>query len=269
MTSSGEYALLYEGDSQEGLTSSFDNEQGEALNHNWPKRARDFTAWRTTYYTIALLFSIILLISLSTISSFPINPYLPLNRGRSWSPADDVLDYELVQIDGIGTYGRSTYAGPPSPEQDAAWDDLVRPSFFRASLEDMENAGESIDDAVKIADGGYVAELGVYHELHCLRHLRFYLYREHYYPNLTATQEEYIHIHLDHCLESLRKAVMCHGNSALYSFRWHGDDGPRASVKSNARSVCVKWDSIEAWSYSRMLPYNYPLQWSGSPDGLA
>lgn len=32
----------------------------------------------------------------------------------------------------------------------------------------MERAGESIDDAVKIADGGYVAELGVYHELHCL-----------------------------------------------------------------------------------------------------
>ncbi|KAI1196093.1 hypothetical protein F5X97DRAFT_325892 [Nemania serpens] len=195
-----------------------------------------------------------------------IHPYLRLSRGRSWSPANHVLDYKLDQIDGIGTYGHSKYAGPPSPEQDAEWDKLVR---RKASLKEMERAGESIDDAVKIADGGYVAELGVYHELHCIRHLRFYLYRDHYYPNLTTSQEEYLHVHLDHCLESLRKAVMCHGNSALYSFKWHGDDGPRAAVKSNAKSVCVKWDSIEAWSSSRMLPYNYPLQWSGSPDGLA
>ncbi|RYC53952.1 hypothetical protein CHU98_g12255 [Xylaria longipes] len=248
MSYSGEYTLLYEGDNQAGLTSPSDNEQGEALNRKWPKKARGFTAWRTTYYTIAILFSIILLISLSGMAFSRVNPYITLNRGRSWSPANHVLDYELVQIDGIGAYGHSTYAGPPSPEQDAAWDDLVR---RKASLEDMEHAGESIDDAVKIADGG------------------FYLYRDHYYPNLTTTQEEYLHVHLDHCLESLRKAVMCHGNIALYSFRWHGDDGPRASVKSNATSVCVKWDSIEAWSYSRTLPYNYPLQWSGSPDGLA
>ncbi|KAI1116760.1 hypothetical protein F5Y14DRAFT_32369 [Nemania sp. NC0429] len=269
MSPSEEYRLLHEGEDQAGLTNKFDNEQDEALNRRWSKKSRDSTAWRTTFYTIAFLFSNILLILLSGMAFSRMDPYLRLNRRRSWSPANDVLDYQLDQIDGIGAYGPSSYAGPPSPEQDAAWDKLVRPSFFRASREDMEHAGESIDDAVKIADGGYVAELGVYHELHCLRHLRFYLYRNHYYPNLTSSQEEYLHVHLDHCLESLRKAVMCHANTGLYSFKWHGDDGPRASVKSNAKSVCVKWDAIQDWSYSRTLPYNYPLQWSGSPDGLA
>ncbi|KAI0556237.1 hypothetical protein F4679DRAFT_578359 [Xylaria curta] len=270
MSSSGNYTLLYDGDNQGGLTSPSNKEHCEALNHKWTKKARYFTAWRTTYYIIALLSSIILLVSLSGMIFSSINPYILLNRGRSWSPAIDVLKYEVAQIDGIGAYRHSTYAGPPTPEQDAAWDDLVRRNiFFRASLEEMEHAGESIDDAVEIADGGYVAELGVYHELHCLRHLRFYLYRDHYYPNLTIAQDQWIQVHLDHCLESLRKAVMCHGNAALYSFKWHGDDGPRATVKSNAKSVCVKWDSIDAWSSSRMLPYNYPLRWSGSPDGLA
>ncbi|KAI8631540.1 hypothetical protein F5Y19DRAFT_473212 [Xylariaceae sp. FL1651] len=138
-------------------------------------------------------------------------------------------------------------------------------SFFRASREEMERAGESIDDAVEIADGGYIAVLGVYHELHCLRHLRFYLYREHYYPNLTAEQMDYLHIHL----EALRKSIMCHGNSALFSFKWYGKDSPRATVKSGGSSVCVKWDAIQQWSSSRALPYGYPLRWNQGPDGLA
>ncbi|KAI0518401.1 hypothetical protein F5B22DRAFT_644705 [Xylaria bambusicola] len=269
MSSSEGYTLLYEGDDQASSVVSPNNEQCEALCRKRCKKARHYVAWRTTCYIVAGLLSTLLVISFSVVIYSRMDPYLSLHRGRSWSPAIDVLDYELVQIDRLGTYRHSTYAGPPSPEQDEAWDKLVRPSFFRASREEMERAGESTDDAVKIADGGYVTELGVYHELHCIRHLRFYLYRDHYYPNLTSSQQEYLYVHLDHCLESLRKVVMCHGNSALYSFKWHGDNEPRAAVKSNARSVCVKWDSIESWSYSRTLPYNYPLRWSGSPDGLA
>ncbi|KAI1275616.1 hypothetical protein F5Y07DRAFT_368982 [Xylaria sp. FL0933] len=269
MSSSEGYLLLCDGDDRIGLTNPSQMGGRQASNRKWSEKVQGFASWKKTYSIIAILFLIILLMSLLGMAYSRIAPYLLLSRGRSWSPANNVIEYEVVQVDGMEAYGRSTYAGPPSPDQDAAWDHLVRPSFFRASLEDMKHAGESIDDAVEIADGGYVAELGVYHELHCLRHLRFYLYRDHYYPNLTSTQEDWLHLHLDHCLESLRKSVMCRGNSALYSFRWHGDDGPRASVKSNAESVCVKWDSIETWSYPRMLPYNNPLKWFGSPDGLA
>ncbi|KAI1258852.1 hypothetical protein F5Y18DRAFT_412000 [Xylariaceae sp. FL1019] len=73
----------------------------------------------------------------------------------------------------------------------------------------------------------------------------------------------------DHCLEALRKSIMCHGNSALFSFKWHGKDSPRATVKSEGSSVCVKWDEIQEWSLSRSLPYQYPLRWDQGPEGLA
>lgn len=40
--------------------------------------------------------------------------------------------------------------------------------FFAATHSDLLEANEDIDTSVKLADGGYLAALGVYHELHCL-----------------------------------------------------------------------------------------------------
>jgi hypothetical protein len=42
-------------------------------------------------------------------------------------------------------------------------------TFFAATEQELHSGGESLDDAVRIADSdGYLAALGVYHELHCL-----------------------------------------------------------------------------------------------------
>lgn len=40
--------------------------------------------------------------------------------------------------------------------------------YFKAEREELERAGESMDDKVELEQGGYLANLGVYHELHCL-----------------------------------------------------------------------------------------------------
>lgn len=37
-----------------------------------------------------------------------------------------------------------------------------------ATTEELVSAGETVEDSVKLADGGYIAALGVYHEIHCL-----------------------------------------------------------------------------------------------------
>lgn len=59
--------------------------------------------------------------------------------------------------------------------------------------------------------------------------------------------------------------VMCHGNSALYSFTWPNSTDPdqplqRPVAKSNGKDVCVKWRSIEDWSYSRMVAPDHLLK---------
>jgi hypothetical protein len=39
---------------------------------------------------------------------------------------------------------------------------------FNASLAELQRAGESLENLAGLEGGGYVAALGVYHELHCL-----------------------------------------------------------------------------------------------------
>lgn len=84
MSPSGEYTLLYEGDDRVGSTSRSDNKQDEALDRNWSGKVRSFAARQTVFYTIALSFSVILLISLSGIAFYRANSYLRLSRSRSW-----------------------------------------------------------------------------------------------------------------------------------------------------------------------------------------
>ncbi|KAI0180075.1 hypothetical protein GGR52DRAFT_226074 [Hypoxylon sp. FL1284] len=119
----------------------------------------------------------------------------------------------------------------------------------------MTKAEESMDDGVlEVNTGGYLAGLGVYHELHCLRQLRLDLYRDWYYPNITSKQDKWLHVHLDRCIEALRGAVMCRGNTGLYSFEWElAPKKKRPMLKSNSRSVCVKWNSFDRWDRTRMV----------------
>ena len=60
----------------------------------------------------------------------------------------------------------------------------------------------------------------------------------------------------DHCIENLRRAVMCHADVGLFSVEWVGDssqgiEGKR--LRSNADSLCVDWDAIDKWARKRAL----------------
>jgi hypothetical protein len=63
----------------------------------------------------------------------------------------------------------------------------------------------------------------------------------------------------DHCIETLRLTIMCYGNPSLVSFAWEGGDIHKPITQSNSRSVCAKWDSIDAWARSR-APEHYALK---------
>jgi hypothetical protein len=41
-------------------------------------------------------------------------------------------------------------------------------TYFSATREEMIMAEETLDNVLEINKGGYLAALGVYHELHCL-----------------------------------------------------------------------------------------------------
>ncbi|KAI0381265.1 hypothetical protein F5Y04DRAFT_288908 [Hypomontagnella monticulosa] len=217
------------------------------------------TATFLRFYLI-LLHAVLLALVLFMVQR--VNPFWGANHelieGSTWSPIQKFIKYEVRDRDTHGYHRNKTFAGRPTPEKDRAWDHLIKPAYFNATAEELERAGESLSDIAQLLGGGYLASIGVYHELHCVRQLRFYLYKDRYYPNLTETDNKYLQIHLDHCIEALRETVMCNGNTAVISFFWDNPKSSKPAAQSSARSQCVQWDSIERWGYSRMT--------STSPD---
>ncbi|KAH8896403.1 hypothetical protein GQ53DRAFT_626293, partial [Thozetella sp. PMI_491] len=174
-------------------------------------------------------------------------------EGRSWSPVHAFIEYEVIADNSASYDTRSIYTGPPSRESEDAWWELLEPALFNASAEEVERAGESLENAAEVMMGGYLAGLGVYHQLHCLQKIRNYIHEDYYYPNMTSKQREDQRLHLDHCLENIRTAVTCHANTDFQLFFWGREDieNGQPEVRSSAKHVCVKWDSLQNWSKSR------------------
>ncbi|TRX93776.1 hypothetical protein FHL15_005452 [Xylaria flabelliformis] len=171
---------------------------------------------------------------------------------RSWSPVQDFVEYQESTKHATDPGHNSVYSGPPSEEQEDAWDRLIMPAYLNVSRDELTRAGESFENVIELVGGGYIVSLAVYHELHCL---------DRYYPNLTETQNQFLKGHLDHCLEVLRMSIMCQGNTVLNSYKWDTEAIDKPMTTSNSRSVCVKWSSIEDWSYDKKVSYSPPVKW--------
>ncbi|KAH6854703.1 hypothetical protein B0I37DRAFT_349988 [Chaetomium sp. MPI-CAGE-AT-0009] len=169
-----------------------------------------------------------------------------------YSPAEQVIEYETRPVDGLAE--GSIYAGYPRPESETAWRSLMEGTNIKLYPDEMGRLNET---SLKMRDGsGSLAVLGVYHELHCVKRLRKWFYREHYYPNQTELEFNERMTHADHCLEFLRQASMCHGDVTVTSFKWLHDAQGHAiepTTKEGALHRCVKWDNLQTWARSRRV----------------
>ncbi|KAI0097292.1 hypothetical protein GGR51DRAFT_566618 [Nemania sp. FL0031] len=233
------------------------------------KRHTAFPSYGYVYLTI-LHIIILILAGMLLKEGFFYRSDSPSQTGRSWSPVQDFVKYKVNTKHPTDHGYYSVYSGTPSEEQDGAWDRLITPVYFNISREELTRAGESFEHIIELTDGGYIASLGVYHELHCIRNLRLYVFRDRYYPNLTESQHRYLKGHLGsdhpllslhHCLEVLRVSTMCHANTVINSYKWDTETIDKPLTKSNSRSVCVDWNSIEDWSFSRKVSYVPPVKW--------
>ncbi|KAJ4253879.1 hypothetical protein NW762_010277 [Fusarium torreyae] len=125
-------------------------------------------------------------------------------RGAIYSPAEIAIQYEKHTIvHNLADNGK--YRGPPRPEQDAAWEDLLRYNNLRIQKGDLDKANTT---SVPLNDekGGYLATLDVFHTLHCVNKIRKSYYSDYYHdPNPLADQQE----HFDHCIDLLRQVYSC------------------------------------------------------------
>ncbi|KAL2010040.1 hypothetical protein VTN00DRAFT_5847 [Thermoascus crustaceus] len=117
----------------------------------------------------------------------------------------------------------SIYRGPPSDEGDAAWNRIVKVNPFSIDIHTLRELQAPLN-STKLPEsvgGGYMANLAVFHQLHCLKTIWQYTYLEYYKSRneLFSKPEVEIHHHLDHCVDLLRQALMCNPDTSIITFK--------------------------------------------------
>ncbi|KAK4950964.1 hypothetical protein LTR10_010957 [Elasticomyces elasticus] len=128
------------------------------------------------------------------------------------------------------------FTGTPSEDIDAAWHDLIYGryvAFTPAEIKTLNSdtgvpellplqKSKYIDEATNtslVPEEGYYGGPDMLHSLHCLNGIRKHLDMDYYRASMPELSEEYQRMHLNHCLEQLRQAVLCHGDMTPVTLR--------------------------------------------------
>ncbi|KAF8971078.1 hypothetical protein BDZ97DRAFT_1337008 [Flammula alnicola] len=175
----------------------------------------------------------------------PRNPIFPQSL---YSPAEHVIEYETrVFYEGFGA-DRSLYQQSPSPEVDAAWEDLYN---FGVSRITKQEASRLVNQTYRLPgdEDHYVIQLDVFHQLHCLNLLRKAVHREYYTETDHLDSQRW-----DHCIESIRQSLMCSADITPIVWQWV-DRVQEVRVMGNTIHTCRNYDKIKDWGLEHRLDH--------------
>ncbi|KAF1963933.1 hypothetical protein BU23DRAFT_72452 [Bimuria novae-zelandiae CBS 107.79] len=136
----------------------------------------------------------------------------------------------------------SPYAGPPSERVDEAWKKLLHHINIRVSHGEMQSTNQT---SVPLADGnGFLAWMDVSHQLHCVKYLRQWIYRQHYHPDVGLDEEPHWLLHIDHCLDLIRQALMCRADTSIMTFNWVANRSEPMLKLDSPEHVCIDWEDL-------------------------
>ncbi|KAK5994229.1 hypothetical protein PT974_07672 [Cladobotryum mycophilum] len=99
------------------------------------------------------------------------------------------------------------YFGPPSPEIDRAWKDLIGGEYLIEISPEEVGIIEGKSDEHPVA--GYRMIPDFIHSLHCVNHVRMILDSEHYFNASLSNLRRIDRIHIHHCLNHIRQLIEC------------------------------------------------------------
>ena len=109
-----------------------------------------------------------------------------------YSPARSAVSFERRVFDGSFIID-SPFTGKPRPELDAAWHDMLQNANIRVSKKTLDRVNGS---SIAFSDGdGYYAQLGMFHELHCLKRVRHFIHKDYYHPDQSAEARQLDALH--------------------------------------------------------------------------
>ncbi|MCJ1285827.1 hypothetical protein MMC26_005168 [Xylographa opegraphella] len=146
------------------------------------------------------------------------------------------------------------FAGPPSPQLDMAWQNILENINIRVSKTELDIAHQT---SVELPEGGgYLSWLGAFHELHCLKFVRQWTYKDHYHPNLTVEEVVHYQEHSDHCIEYLRQAAICHGDTSLVGFKWEREKQKPVMSLRRSPHMCIDWEQLMSSLKERVVDHD-------------
>ncbi|PVH95434.1 hypothetical protein DM02DRAFT_632840 [Periconia macrospinosa] len=217
--------------------------------------------WKRITIALLAVYNVLVSVALAVVVLSKTSP----TEGSTLTPPPSIIQKELAhELQSVQAHPGSTFSGPPSPEHDEAWSELLRPLFVNVSASELMRVNVDPINQLRLFDGGYIASLETYHHLHCIRRLKWHLYESYYFANITDAARTLELNHMNHCIESLRLATMCHADTSLYTLKWRGE-GKRPEPINHGQRKCTIWNEIEQWAMPRAVSNNPKLV---NPDKL-
>ncbi|KAI2471404.1 hypothetical protein F4781DRAFT_122986 [Annulohypoxylon bovei var. microspora] len=205
-------------------------------------------------FSLLVYIAILLTVIVVTGSIHPLSKeaFQPM-RDRFTLPRD-LLEFEERQ----GWYPlQHPWNQGPSDEVDALWGDMLYALNIRITSDEVDFLGLNTTNRVQLNGGDYLGVIGAYHHLHCLNNMRIAIHWDYYkeqYGNYSR-QEVFSREHSDHCIDTLRQALMCHANAEVHTAEWQdrahelGDK----ELSGQSTTTCLKWESLDKWARPRTL----------------
>lgn len=64
-------------------------------------------------------------------------------------------------------------------------------------------------------------------------------------------------MHVDHCLDTIRKFIMCRADVAMQTLHWT-DEQRTPAHNFETEHECLNWEALDAWAASRMVDIHDP-----------
>ncbi|KAJ7643273.1 hypothetical protein B0H17DRAFT_1104421 [Mycena rosella] len=187
---------------------------------------------------------------------------VPLNSQHAlYSPALEAVEHEVRVYYGGFSGDMSPFQIPSSPTLDKMWTDLYNTGLSRITKQEAARLPNKTS-AIPGDDDHYIVSLDVFHSLHCLNNIRMALDPDYYPDWRISTTNSSIPLqkdatdHISHCMEWIRQAVTCSGDTSLVVWQWH-DASNFSRPRANVAHTCRKFDKLQDWAKEHAMKIKY------------
>lgn len=171
----------------------------------------------------------------------------------------------------------SIWRMPPSPEVDSAWNHISAEDLQLISVSsvDVTKSGKDPSVCVKapetwgLGSDAYIAQVEVFHQIHCLDELRKEIYYDYYYKSPPTDLHKG---HKGHCVHMLLQTLMCNADVGIITHNWVHDDDyfepktrpfPDFSIEKKCRNFTKVMDWLRNKGGIRDLASKFPMAYPG------